>query len=362
MVLILDLESAAMEGSSHSVQDGQLQSRLKAAEEDARRARMELAQLQAQHAAGAGSSSPRRSRRRASSFNGADMPSVAGERDAAAGAMREAETKIETLERKLSAAVRERDQAVNAKMALQKKAEKEIEEAKDRAMELQYELDAGAFGAERPSNILKQNTKLKADLQDALANLQAVEGSKQALQAEIDDLRSQPPPATDSDLHEARIAELNERIATLQVELEESRARSPTADDKSSDPSTSQLQRELKAAKRRLEVKEREIATLEQDLLDSNEEVEALRRGGAQVQDHTDDKAARITELEERIASVTAELEAVRSETEAQHAELELQLSKATDDLETTRTTMGTERQRLEAELEVSQRAAVAVV
>lgn len=353
--LTADLDSAAMEGSSHTAQDDQLRTKLKLAEEDARRARTELAQLHAQQAAGSNGPSPRTSRRRVSSFNGAELSSVTSERDAATGAIREAQAQIETLERKLAAAVQERDQAVNARMALQKKADKEIEEAKDRATELQYELDARAFG-ELPSTMEKQNTKLRTDLKSSLETIQTLEDSKKQLQEEIDGLRQHASVTTsDSDNQEARIVELTEQVSSLQAALATSRSQSPFENKNGDGPTC--LQRELKAAKRKLEVKEREIESLEQDLLDANEEIEALRAGSSHALPHDSDGADRILELEARVQSVGEELETARSESEKAQADLAMRLAEVSTQLQESNSSLEAEKDstvKLRSDLEVS--------
>lgn len=275
-----------------------------------------------------------RGRRRASSVSG-DLSNLATQRDDATQLAASARKEVDTLKVKLQFVDHERDQAVNERMALEKRTSREIDRLQDRVDELTFWLDG------RSDKPYKETEKLRSELQTTLSKLEALQDSLEKKEVELERLRASSQDAMTAS--EAQAAELSAKISALESEIAEARSSRPADTGRSSN-----LQRELNAALRRTEAKERENADLALNLQEANEENQALRQGGSTSQPQRSggaELASRISVLEEQLAQVERE----RNDATAKATQLQKLVDESAEHLEASHAELEKERKALSA-------------
>lgn len=241
-------------------------------------------------------------------------------------------------------------------MALERRSAREIDELKSQNEDLGYEIQA--LRGDKPSPEVE---KLKGQLAEATQKLATLEASVQKkseeveaksreleertkeLQLKSEEIERLSASAADGE----RIQELESRIVTLEAELGAARTQQPDGDSQ-------HLQRELNAAVRKIEAKEREIEDLKADLKEANDENSTLRSSRSSNAGPVDD--TRIADLEIQLGAAQEELEAER-ERAARLVELEKTLEQTTSELQEARDELNAARvdlADLRAQMEVS--------
>ncbi|KLT38772.1 hypothetical protein CC85DRAFT_15140 [Cutaneotrichosporon oleaginosum] len=168
-----DLASLSHSGSGPSTAENKLSSRIKALEQELQRKEAEITRL-------ARTFTPK-TRRRRSSAGDLDL-ALQNQRDDATQAVANAQREISGLKARLTATERERDQALNARMAAEKRAARDTESLQDRVDELQFYLDQKG-GSQPP----QASDKARSERDAAIARAEELEARLKEKEGEVDD-------------------------------------------------------------------------------------------------------------------------------------------------------------------------------
>ncbi|GMK54744.1 hypothetical protein CspeluHIS016_0113300 [Cutaneotrichosporon spelunceum] len=302
--LEFDLASLSHSGPGPSTTENKLTAHIKSLEQELQRKESELSR--------ATRAPTPKSRRRRSSAGDVDL-TLTTQRDDAKHAAEAAQREVAGLKARLSASERERDQAVNGRLAAEKRAVRQTDSLQERVDELQFYLDNA--GGSQPA---AESEKARSDRDTALARAEELQGkltekegeveeSQKALEAKVKELEELRTGASSA---EQRVGELQEKVTVLEAQL----ART----DGMYSEKVAQVERER-------DVAQAEIASLqsriEESILDfqrSSSELETEKNARATLQEQ-------VESLEKKAASMT-EAEFAATEARARITQLETEI------------------------------------
>lgn len=220
-------------------------------------------------------------------------------------------------------------------MGLEKRSGKEVEALQDRIDELEFYANAKS-GSDGPH---KATEKLRSELHAVQAEVEAALRSVEDKDAEIARLQAS---LLDASSASEAAKDLRGRIASLVSELADARARPASANGQANGGNH---QRQLKAALRGAEGKEREVADLRLDLQEANDENDAIRRGGPTSGAVDYELQSQVSALEERLALFERE----RDDAVAKSGALQVQVDESMKELDTLRAELSSERETISA-------------
>ncbi len=263
--LTTDLASLSHSGPGPSTAENKLTARVRALEQELQRKEAEISRL-----ARASTSTPK-SRRRRSSV-GDYSASLTNQRDDAAQAAAAAQREVSGLKARLSAAERERDQALNARMAAEKRAARDTESLQDRVDELQFYLDQK--GGSQPA---QASEKARSERDAALARVEELEGRLKEKETEVEETQARLEEREKelealrdgAGVAEGQVDELRQKITTLEAQL--LRAEGVHTER------TAHIERERDAARSEADALQRRVNDATEDLQKARAEVDAER-------------------------------------------------------------------------------------
>ncbi|BEI80269.1 hypothetical protein CcaverHIS002_0107980 [Cutaneotrichosporon cavernicola] len=309
-----DLASLSHSGPGPSTVENKLNARVKALEQELQRKDAEVVRLTRTPPP-----TQRTQRKRRSSVGDLDL-ALTNQRDDATKAAAAAQREVASVKARLSATERERDQALNARLAAEKRAARETDSLQERVEELQYYLDQR--GGSQPA---AASEKARSERDTALARAEELEGKLKLKEGEVEETRNALEErakglemlTAGASAAEQQVAELRDTVKELEAQL----ARAHGTHVEKAD----QIERERDAARAEIVSLQSRIEESTRNFQRSSAELEAERARYAALRGQV--------EVLERKAASTTEAEAVAAEARARVQQLEEEARASTSKL-----------------------------
>ena len=291
-------------------------------------------------------------RRRSTSLSGDNR---VNELQAELDQLRPSIIELENNKRQLTAVKKELDKVTNAKLALERSSQRQVDELNSKMEDLTYELEDWRRndGSGSKSEVDKVRKSLAAEMENLRNRIAELEKSVQEKSSEVERLQSrvQHLALVEGELEEekqklhklqstpvtsANTAQLEEKIFALEAALEKERSEASAAASHAGpaalDLTTRQLQRQLKSLQAQVVRQNEELASQDEEINRlTKQSASRIPLPGSPVlsASHSDKDITRIIELEEQVETVKAEV--VSLKTDLERAEVALQNSQKSE-------------------------------